>query len=111
MLYLIIHPECDYEMFNDGNIKSCTSALERSIVEADSADDALYRHIMCNEGEVRASSLKNYFVLQVASKKCEVASKGLINRIREEEESEIEDDTTAKELAELARLKKKFGEM
>lgn len=111
MLYLIIHPECDYEMFNDGNIKSCTSALERRIVEADDADDALRRHILCNEGELTSNNIKNYFVLQVACKKCEVASKGLINRIREEEESEIENDTTAKEIAELIRLKKKFGEL
>jgi quinolinate synthase len=108
MLYLIIHPESDYEMFSDGDMDSCTKALERHIIEADSSDDAIKKYIEYNEGKLRSENINNYFVLQVASKKCEVASKGLISGIRDKEQKEKNDKTITKELAELARLKKKF---
>jgi hypothetical protein len=108
MLYLIIHPEFDYELFNDGDIRICTKELEHRIIEADSADDAIFQYANYNEGEVRVSSLKNYFALQVASRKCEIASKNLIDKISAKEQKSKEDEVIARELAELERLKKKF---
>lgn len=111
MLYLIIHPEIDYEMFNDGNLGSCAKELEQRIIEADSADDAITKYIGWNEGEGHSSSrLKEYFCLQVASKKCECISNKTYEKAVVREHKEKVDAEIAKELAELNRLKKKFGE-
>lgn len=85
MLFLIINPEYDYEMFHDGDTRTCVRGLERRIYEGKNADDAILNYIEKNGFDVNLKTIENIIALRVDRDKCETVSKELVERIKERE--------------------------
>lgn len=112
MLYLVICPEYDYEIFYD-DIPTCMKRIESLIIEADNSIDAICKVIKNNTGcysdsVITSENIKKYFVLEVSRSNCEVPSKEFIKELMDKELEKKKVDEELKERKEFEKIKAKY---
>jgi hypothetical protein len=110
MLYLVIYPASDYEMFNDGDIRCCMNSIKNHIVEANSPKEAISKHFEIEDyDENFLEYALGSFCLEVASKECVQVSAEDIKKLQNTQKQLEQQQEREKDLEELERLKKKLG--
>lgn len=109
--YLVIIPEQDYEMLNDG--REALDNLNRAIVDAPSIEKAIEQKVGDDFSDLEPSSVREYlqnaFVIEVKDKAFDSLAPGRIEEIMAPLLQPAKDAERAADEANFAALKLKLG--